>query len=409
MAISMTVLMTLVSSDTTTSRIMAPMMTPTIVDLALSTLHLSSTTPPSVEAERVPLSIRLRPMRNLMGRAAVIAVVAGSLLVPVATNAQAQALLLVRATSQLSPSVSSTMPLLRLHFTSPISATQLPALKLTPALLTKWQQIGPRDVQAVAVSAPAAALSYTIALPTSLQCAVTCTVKSAHVVQTAVNVNVTWEEQLLAELNYLPVSFAPLALSTSPTQQVPGLFTWRFAALPAALQSQWSVGVDNVILRGAVMNFQNVHNLATTGVVDTTTWNTLVSAATNHQVDPASYNYVDVTESSPEVMTLYLNGVNTFHALVNTGIPEAPTAVGTYPVYLRYTSQTMSGTNPNGSHYSDPGIPWISYFNGGDALHGFIRYSYGYPQSLGCVEMPFASAATVWPHTPIGTLVTVRA
>jgi hypothetical protein len=69
----------------------------------------------------------------------------------------------------------------------------------------------------------------------------------------------------------------------------------------------------------------------------------------------------------------------------------------------------MSGMNPNGSHYSDPGIPWISYFNGGDALHGFIRYSYGYPQSLGCVEMPFASAATVWPHTPIGTLVTVRA
>jgi hypothetical protein len=76
-------------------------------------------------------------------------------------------------------------------------------------------------------------------------------------------------------------------------------------------------------------------------------------------------------------------------------------------VYLRYTTQTMSGTNPDGSHYSDPGIPWVSYFNGGDALHGFIRYSYGYPQSLGCVEMPFASAKTVWPSTPIGTLVTV--
>jgi lipoprotein-anchoring transpeptidase ErfK/SrfK len=49
----------------------------------------------------------------------------------------------------------------------------------------------------------------------------------------------------------------------------------------------------------------------------------------------------------------------------------------------------------------------VSYFNGGDALHGFIRASYGWPQSLGCVEMPFASAKTVFPYTPIGTLVTV--
>ena len=67
----------------------------------------------------------------------------------------------------------------------------------------------------------------------------------------------------------------------------------------------------------------------------------------------------------------------------------------------------MSGTNPDGSHYHDTGIPWVSYFNGGDALHGYIRASYGWPQSLGCVEMPFANAGAVWPYTPIGTLVTI--
>jgi lipoprotein-anchoring transpeptidase ErfK/SrfK len=144
-------------------------------------------------------------------------------------------------------------------------------------------------------------------------------------------------------------------------------------------------------------------------VVNSATWNTLVKAADAHQVNPASYNYVDVSESSPETLTLYRDGIVALRSLVNTGISVAPTSLGTYPVYLRYTSQTMSGTNPNGTHYSDPGIPWISYFNGGDALHGFIRSSYGYPQSLGCVEMPFADAALVWPHTPIGTLVTVRA
>jgi hypothetical protein len=167
--------------------------------------------------------------------------------------------------------------------------------------------------------------------------------------------------------------------------------------------------VDNVILRGALMNFQVVHNLPTSGIIDTPTWNALVSAVDTHQMDPGSYNYVAVSEHYPETVTLYLNGVTSFQTLANTGIPQSQTVIGTYPVYLRYTTQTMSGTNPNGSHYSDPGIPWVSYFYGGDALHGFIRASYGFPQSLGCVEMPFASAATVWPHTPIGTLVTVHA
>ncbi len=58
---------------------------------------------------------------------------------------------------------------------------------------------------------------------------------------------------------------------------------------------------------------------------------------------------------------------------------------------------TMSGTNPDGSHYNDPGIKWISYFNGGDAMHDFDRASFGTPQSLGCVELPLAAAAEIWP------------
>jgi lipoprotein-anchoring transpeptidase ErfK/SrfK len=68
----------------------------------------------------------------------------------------------------------------------------------------------------------------------------------------------------------------------------------------------------------------------------------------------------------------------------------------------------MSGRNPDGSHYDDPGIRWISYFHGGEALHAFNRASFGTPQSLGCVELPLASAAKVWPYTPIGTLVTIE-
>ena len=104
---------------------------------------------------------------------------------------------------------------------------------------------------------------------------------------------------------------------------------------------------------------------------------------------------------------MWHNGQTVVTGAVNTGIPAAPTATGVFPVFEHALSVTMSGTNPDGSHYSDPGVPYVSYFNGGDALHGFIRASYGYPQSLGCVEMPYSEAAPVYPYTPIGTLVNV--
>ena len=68
---------------------------------------------------------------------------------------------------------------------------------------------------------------------------------------------------------------------------------------------------------------------------------------------------------------------------------------------------TMRGRNPDGSRYVDPGIKWISYFYGGEAIHGFDRATYGFPQSVGCVEAPIATAAKIWPYTPIGTLVSI--
>ena len=110
---------------------------------------------------------------------------------------------------------------------------------------------------------------------------------------------------------------------------------------------------------------------------------------------------------SPETESTWHNGHVVVSGAVNTGIASRPTALGVYPVFEHAPSVTMSGTNPSGSHYSDPGVPWVSYFNGGDALHGFQRASYGTAQSLGCVEMPYAEAASVYRYTPIGTLVDV--
>ncbi|HQU26814.1 MAG TPA: L,D-transpeptidase family protein [Acidimicrobiales bacterium] len=168
------------------------------------------------------------------------------------------------------------------------------------------------------------------------------------------------------------------------------------------------MGTDNVIVRGALMRFQMDHGLIATGSMDGATWRLLVETVRARKFSSEPYTMVLVSQTLPQRLDLYQNGRVTFTTLVNTGIPASPTANGTFPVYLRFTSTTMSGTNPNGTHYHDTGIPWVSYFNGGDALHGFIRPGYGYPQSLGCVEMPFAEAKALWVHTPIGTLVTVQ-
>jgi peptidoglycan hydrolase-like protein with peptidoglycan-binding domain len=217
-------------------------------------------------------------------------------------------------------------------------------------------------------------------------------------------------QQMLAELGYLPLNFTPAAPLTSPTQEGAaqlGTFTWRWANQPTSLVSLWTPGADNVITKGAVMNFESQHNLKVDGVAGPAVWGAVLTAVESGQGNALPYGYVDVTKTLPETTTVYQNGVAVYHTLANTGVAAAPTADGTFPVYVRYTVTTMSGTNPDGSKYSDPGIPWVSYFNGGDALHGFPRGSYGFPQSVGCVEMPIANAAVVFPMTPLGTLVTV--
>jgi hypothetical protein len=52
-------------------------------------------------------------------------------------------------------------------------------------------------------------------------------------------------------------------------------------------------------------------------------------------------------------------------------------------------------------------VYWINYFNGGDAVHAFPRGSYGFPQSLGCVELPYSAAENAFHHLAVGDLVTV--
>jgi peptidoglycan hydrolase-like protein with peptidoglycan-binding domain len=224
-------------------------------------------------------------------------------------------------------------------------------------------------------------------------------------------------QQLLAQLGYLPVDFrsrgkrvgaSASAQEVAAVDPPAGTFVWRYPHTPAQLKAQWQPGADGVVTKGAIMMFESDHGLTPDGTLSPAVWKALIDAAVAGKRSAFGYSFVMVHEaSSGETTTLWHNGRTIITTPANTGAAGAETALGTYPVFEHLASTTMSGTNPDGSTYVDPGILWVSYFNGGDALHYYPRGGYGYPQSNGCVEMPLAAAAKIWPYTPIGALVDV--
>jgi lipoprotein-anchoring transpeptidase ErfK/SrfK len=294
-------------------------------------------------------------------------------------------------------------------------AADSPLPTLSPGVAGAWAPVSPTELEFIAAGPFAPGSSETLTIPGGPQ-----GMRSAQGQVLAQNATIPFTvevgstlrlQQLLAELGYLPLMFNPSTQPTSPTQELEpqqGTFTWRWPDQPASLTSLWTPGTWNIITKSAVMAFEDQHGLKTDGQPGPAVWTDLLQAAATGQADSHAYPYVVVSEDDPENVTVYQNGVAAYHTLANTGVAAAPTAQGTFTVYLRYVSTTMSGTNPDGTKYSDPDIPWVSYFNGSDALHGFVRDTYGWPQSVGCVEMPPANAQVVYPMTPIGTIVTVQ-
>jgi hypothetical protein len=305
------------------------------------------------------------------------------------------------AGSRISP-----LSTLTLTFNRPVSAvlgSRLP--RLVPAMPGHWRQIDPHTLSfqptdlglglggTVDVRLPGQTLGWTVAPGSTLRL-----------------------QELLARLGYLPVGWSmngepastPASEIAAAVKAPHGTFSWRYPGTPTSLQALWKAGSWNVVIQGAVMRFEQEHGMATDGVAGPQVWRALIRDDLAGRRSDAGYNYVFVHETLPQSLSLWHDGRVILTSPGNTGIASAPTAQGTWPVFEHIAVGTMSGTNPDGSHYHDPGIRWISYFHGGDALHEFPRASFGTPQSLGCVELPEAAAAQIWPYTPIGTLVTIE-
>ena len=223
-------------------------------------------------------------------------------------------------------------------------------------------------------------------------------------------------QQLLSQLGYLPLTWTPKSTAASAPgnanaelsaayQPPAGTFSWT-GDYPPDLRDQWKAGSGNMLDVGAVRAFESVAGLTMDGYAGHTVWSDLLSAAAESKHNPDGYTYALASQALPETIKIWHNGRLMLQSAANTGIPASPTADGTFPVYLRYYFQVMQGTNPDGSQYANP-VYYVSYFNGGDAVHYFSRGGYGYNQSLGCVELPRDAAKKAYPYLTYGSLVTV--
>jgi peptidoglycan hydrolase-like protein with peptidoglycan-binding domain len=223
-------------------------------------------------------------------------------------------------------------------------------------------------------------------------------------------------QQLLAQQGYLPMTWtaAPgpaIAAGDGKAQlaaayQAPtGTFSWQ-SGWPWMLRKQWTAGSGNILNVGAIRAFESVHGMTMDGIAGNAFWSGLFTAAAKGQQNLNGYTYAIANQRYPISLTIWHDGKVVLESAANTGIPASPTVDGTFPVYLKYYFSYMKGTNPDGSKYDDP-VYYASYFNGGDAVHQFSRYSYGSYQSLGCVELPFDEAKQAYPYLTYGSLVTV--
>lgn len=101
----------------------------------------------------------------------------------------------------------------------------------------------------------------------------------------------------------------------------------------------------------------------------------------------------------------YENGTLVHSHITSTGLPDTPTVLGDYAVYVKYVADDMSGPD-----YFLPQVPWTMYFFQGYAIHGtYWHNSFGRPMSHGCVNLPVDEAQWFFNFAEVGTPVRVIA
>jgi peptidoglycan hydrolase-like protein with peptidoglycan-binding domain len=294
-------------------------------------------------------------------------------------------------------------------------AKSSPRPTLFPAVAGAWSTVGNTEIFTPA-STLAPCSTYTLTVWAHTFATGHSPVGHRHVLQLNVQCpSITGLQQALARLGYLGGKLHPIyVVHIHPRQE-----TLREAAVHAYRPPRGRLAPDpanappielgklDETTKGGLEVFQEDHHLEPTGVPNAATWRLLLMVEGLYHRNPRPYTWVSVTESIPETLEVHEGDRVALSTPANTGVAGAETEQGIFPIFARDISTTMVGTDPDGVHYVAPDVPWVNYFNGGDAVHGYPRASYGFPQSNGCVELPVESAAAVYPMLQIGDIVWV--
>jgi LysM repeat protein len=114
----------------------------------------------------------------------------------------------------------------------------------------------------------------------------------------------------------------------------------------------------------------------------------------------ASGKWIDVNLTT-QTVTAFEGQTPVFTALASTGTWRTPTVVGTFSIYVKYTSTRMRGPG-----YDLPNVPYTMYFYRGYGLHGtYWHNNFGTPMSHGCVNLSTPNAQWLFNWAPLGTKV----
>jgi L,D-transpeptidase catalytic domain len=294
-------------------------------------------------------------------------------------------------------------------------APNTPRPALSPRVKGEWTNIGPYEVfRPVSTLEPCT--SYTMTVPADTFVLRHRMLGAARTISFAVGCpGITALQEALARLDYLPYGLRGFVGASSASALTRKQAARRAYVLPHAKlrpsvrgAPPLVVGTMDATTTGALEVFEGDHGLPLTTTPSKALWVKLLADETLGRNNPKPYTWVTVTKTIPETLEVHEGSKIALSSPTNTGVPGADTQTGIFPIYLRYVATTMIGTNVDGSHYDDPGVPWVNYFNGGDAVHGYLRPGYGYPQSNGCVELPISTSQTVYGMLALGDLVIVE-
>ncbi len=124
-------------------------------------------------------------------------------------------------------------------------------------------------------------------------------------------------------------------------------------------------------------------------------------------VSPASNSdnerWIDI-DLSDQVLYAYEGETIVGSFVVSTGLPNTPTPIGTFAVWIKLRSTTMSGPD-----YYLTNVPYTMYFYKDYGIHGtYWHNNFGFPMSHGCVNMVTEEAAWLYDWAYVGISVNVH-